>query len=288
MHNWWHTPTLLERLKCKSKSGNSGRKRSWARSLAHNILGVEGRVGASRWGLKWLKNGLIIHTNLHKSTTSWLMCGWSTFDARMNYGHTCHKIHHDLDLGEAITFDIIVFSMHRHRVYTQISFCPGTTKLGVPKFPKLGLLQFWRLITFHENLWLGWGLKKNYSPSWELLNDMWHATCTQVHHGDSQPFFDHNLCFKYSNGMCEPISDIYVSRAFQWYKEFFDPMNFDPCNSFLKIWESIDSPKWVPTWECVSSFPHTLLHSRKHAMWLLGFSLDLHLCKPLLWSQAQG
>jgi hypothetical protein len=40
--------------------------------------------------------------------------------------------------------------------------------------------------------------------------------------------FGHNLCFDYPNESCEPILDIYVSRSFQWYNEFFDSMNFDP------------------------------------------------------------
>jgi hypothetical protein len=29
------------------------------------------------------------------------------------------------------------------------------------------------------------------------------------------------------------------SKAFQWYKELFNPMNFDFCNRFLKIWNSL-------------------------------------------------
>jgi hypothetical protein len=40
--------------------------------------------------------------------------------------------------------------------------------------------------------------------------------------------FNHNFCYKYSNGSCEPILDIHLSKAFQWYKNFFNPMNFDP------------------------------------------------------------
>jgi hypothetical protein len=36
--------------------------------------------------------------------------------------------------------------------------------------------------------------------------------------------------------------DIYVLRAFQWYKELFNPLGFDPCNRFLKIRESIGTP----------------------------------------------
>ncbi len=39
--------------------------------------------------------------------------------------------------------------------------------------------------------------------------------------------FDYNLCVKCPNGSCEPILDIYVSRAFQWYK-FFQSNGFWP------------------------------------------------------------
>jgi hypothetical protein len=56
------------------------------------------------------------------------------------------------------------------------------------------------------------------------------------------PSFGHNLCFKCPNGSCEPILDIYVPRAFQWYKEIFHSMGFDPYNHSLKIWESIGTP----------------------------------------------
>jgi len=37
-----------------------------ARSVAHNIPGVEGCVGALGWGLKRLTNNSIIHMDLHK------------------------------------------------------------------------------------------------------------------------------------------------------------------------------------------------------------------------------
>jgi hypothetical protein len=56
------------------------------------------------------------------------------------------------------------------------------------------------------------------------------------------PSFGHNLSFKYANESCEPILNIYISRYFQWYKEIFNLMNFDPCNFPLKIWESIRTP----------------------------------------------
>jgi hypothetical protein len=51
-HQLWHTPTFLEKFKCESKSGNNKIRRSGVRSLACNILGVEGHVGTLGWGLE--------------------------------------------------------------------------------------------------------------------------------------------------------------------------------------------------------------------------------------------
>jgi hypothetical protein len=128
--------------------------------------------------------------------------------------------------------------------------------MGVPKFPKLGLSQLWRPITLCLDLRLRWSLKKSYSLHQKLSNGMGHATCTQGNRGDywllvvgSQTTnltlghsFGHNLCFRYPNGSCDPILDIYVLRAFQWYKELLNPMGFDPYNRSLKIQESIGTP----------------------------------------------
>jgi hypothetical protein len=111
---------------------------------------------------------------------------------------------------------------------------------------------------------------------------MSHATCTQGNQVDSRLLvvgsqianltvglsFGHNLCFRCLNGWCEPILDIYFSIAFQWHKELFEPLGFDPCNHSLNIRESTGSPpglqlpKWKLLWECEGSFPHTFLHSR--------------------------
>ncbi len=121
------------------------------------------------------------------------------------------------------------------------------------KFPKLGFSQLWGPIILFVNLWLKWQLKKSFSHGWELSKVMWHATCTQGNRGNSRllmvgnqignltpgPSFGHNLCVKYSNGSCELILNIYVPKAFHWYKEIFNPIGFDPCNCSLKIWESI-------------------------------------------------
>jgi len=76
--------------------------------------------------------------------------------------------------------------------------------------------------------------------------------------------FGHNLCFKCSNGSCEPILHIYVPRAFQWYKEILNPMGFDPYNRFLKIWKSVKTtiPKvgaHLGLWRFIPSHSPTLL-----------------------------
>ncbi len=101
-----------------------------------------------------------------------------------------------------------------------------------------------------------WNLKQSCSPGQDLPNNMWHATHTHTFQGDFQLLigrskidiltpitsFGHNLCFKYSNGSYESILNIYVSRVFQWYKELFNPMCFDPWNTSLKIQDSIGIP----------------------------------------------
>ncbi len=54
--------------------------------------------------------------------------------------------------------------------------------------------------------------------------------------------FGRNLCFRCPNEQCEPILDIYVPRAFQWYKEHHKPLSFDPSNGSLKFRESTGTP----------------------------------------------
>jgi len=93
--------------------------------------------------------------------------------------------------------------------------------------------------------------------------------------------FGHNLCFKCPNGQCEPILDIYVSIAFQWCKEHFEPLGFDLCNRSLNIRESTRTP--IPkmgihlgVW---GFFPHILLHSQGHENATPGLRLGSHPCK---------
>jgi hypothetical protein len=149
--------------------------------------------------------------------------------------------------------------------------------VGVPKFPQLELPRLWGPITSCANLWLRWGLKQSYSSCRKLSNNMLHFTCTQGNRGDSWllvvgsqfdnlisgPFFGLNFFFRWPNGLCKPILDICVPRAFQWSKEPCNPLSFDPCNRSLKIQESIGTPTPkvkapLGAWGFIS---HTFLHS---------------------------
>jgi hypothetical protein len=112
------------------------------------------------------------------------MHSWSSFDARTSHEQTCvHKIHHDL--REATTFPLIVFSMPGHEANTQMSFCPRTPKLRIPKFLKLRLLQLWKPITSFTNLQSKWSLKQSCSHHQDLSNGTWNATFTKGNQGNS-------------------------------------------------------------------------------------------------------
>ncbi len=102
--------------------------------------------------------------------------------------------------------------------------------------------------------------------------------------------FSHNLCFKCFNGWCELILYIYVSIYFQWYKELFKEMGFDPYNCTMKVWESI----WDSNFQHGSSFGNMRVHSL--TLFALLGACDLTLgsfswpatCNPLPWLRAQG
>jgi len=175
---------------------------------------------------------------------------------------------------------------------------------GSPEIPKIGTPV---TLEAHNFMWrpsIKVRSKSNCSPCQDFSNDMWHATYTQGNQRDSWLLvvknqianltpglsFGHNLCFNYPNGSCEPILNIYISKTFQWYKKLFNQMGFDPCNCFLKIQESIETliPKvgtHLGMWGFIPSHSFTLSGAW---MWFLGFIFGLHLCKPLLWSRAQG
>jgi hypothetical protein len=153
---------------------------------------------------------------------------------------------------------------------------------GVPKSRNFGLPRLWTLITFGADLRSSCRLKKSCRSRRDLFNGMLHVLCSQVFRVDSrllvvgsqnwqtpgsstlEPSFVHNLCFRCPNEQCEPILDMYTSRAFHWYKERNQPLSCDPSKRPLKFRESFwDSNShqlstWEFTWECEGSLPHTL------------------------------
>jgi hypothetical protein len=137
-----------------------------------------------------------------------------------------------------------------------MAFLSRDSRVGVPKSRQLGLPELWSPITLRADLGSKCGLKQSCSSRRELSNDIWHVVYNQVNRVDSRlflvgsqtsnltpdPSFDRNLCFRCPNEQCEPISDIYVPRAFQWYKERHKPLSFDPSNWFMKFRESTGTP----------------------------------------------
>jgi len=54
--------TVSPKVKTTKREG----KEVGARSLAHSILGIEGRARAPRWGVRRLTSNSITHMDLHK------------------------------------------------------------------------------------------------------------------------------------------------------------------------------------------------------------------------------
>jgi hypothetical protein len=143
-----------------------------------------------------------------------------------------------------------------HHLPSYSIFCTSPRSLHPNGFSLPRLPQLWNLITLQADLGSRCGLKQSCSSRQELSNDMSHVVCSLVNRVDSRLFlvgsqtgiltpglsFGHNLCFRCPNEKCEPILDIYVPRAFQWYKEHHKPLSFDPWNRSLKFWESTKTP----------------------------------------------
>jgi hypothetical protein len=128
---------------------------------------------------KWQACQLFISICINQ-TTSLLVHNWNIFGAKTNHGHTwIHKIHRDLDLGEATTFPFIVFSVTTTGLHSNDIF-PRIPKLRIAQFPKLGLLPLWTPITSYVDLQLRWGLKQSCRFHWEFSNNISHASCTHV------------------------------------------------------------------------------------------------------------
>ncbi len=146
------------------------------------------------------------------------------------------------------------------------------SRVGVPKLSRVGVPGLWTPISLDCRVRSRHGLKQSCSPRrelfnvkqscsprQELFNAMSHSRIGCREEVDSRllvvgsqtasltpgPSFAHNLPFKCPNEKCEPILDIYVSRAFQRYQERNNPLRFDPSTRTLKFSESTGtlSPK---------------------------------------------
>jgi len=145
-------------------------------SLAHSTLGVWGHARAPRWDLEEWQVLNHSHKLAQNQTTNWSMHSWSTFGVRTSHKQTwTHKTHHDLDLGEATTFPLIIYFVLLHEAHIQMAFCPKLPN-GSPEIPKVGIPSTLGVHNFVWKFRLRWGLMKSYSPCQVLSNNMLHAT----------------------------------------------------------------------------------------------------------------
>jgi len=78
------------------------------------------------------------HGPTQTKKTSWLMHSWSIFGAKTNHGQTwTHTTHHCPDLGEAITFPLIVFSVWPQGQHPNVILSQDS-QVGSPKIPEIG------------------------------------------------------------------------------------------------------------------------------------------------------
>jgi len=97
------------------------------------------------------------------------------------------------------------------------------------------------------------------------------------------PCFSHNLCFKCPNSSCELILNNYILISFQWYKDFFNTLGFNPFDPSSNIWESTEilTPKVrVPLGVWRSNLSHSLTLLRTCSM-TLGLPSWLVTSQPL-------
>jgi hypothetical protein len=135
----------------------------------------------------------------------------------------------------------------------------GTPKLefrNCLKTVPIGILELWEFITPDFGVWSQRDLNQSCSPRRDLSNAMWHSQFGGREEVDSRllvvesqitnltpgPSFAHNLGCRCPNDQCEGISDIYISRPFQWHQEHPYARCFRPCCWTLNIWESWRTP----------------------------------------------
>ncbi len=148
----------------------------------------------------------------------------------------------------------ILYSSPR-RLHPNDSFSRDS-QVGVPKLSRVEVLRLWTPISLDFRVRSRRVLNQSCNSRRELSKVVLHSRIGCQEEVDSRLLvvgsqtanltldfsFGHNLCFRCLNEQCKPILDIYVSRAFQWYKERHKPLNFDPWNRSLKFQESTGTP----------------------------------------------
>jgi hypothetical protein len=145
------------------------------------------------------------------------------------------------------------------------------------------------------------GLKQNCSFCQKLSNGMSHALWNQVNQVDSQLFLSEvklavwflalllaiTCVLDIQMSKCELILDIYVSRAFQWYKERHKPLHLTP--EIASEVSGVHRDSISQSESCLGSvnvhsltFFHTFLYSQEYVVWLSSFLLARTLTTPLL------
>ncbi len=108
---------------------NNGRVKSCGMVPGSQHFGGRGACWSPEMGIRKNDKHQLCTWTCTNQITSWLVHSLSAFGARMSHGQTwTHKIHHDLDLGGATTFPLIVYSVLGHGTSTQMTFRPGTPK----------------------------------------------------------------------------------------------------------------------------------------------------------------
>jgi hypothetical protein len=130
------------------------------------------------------------------------------------------------------------------------------SRAGVPKSSWVGVPGLWTPISLDCRVRSRRDLKQSCSPRRGLFNAVSHSQIGS-HEGINSRLlvvgsqtasltlgssFAHNLCLRCPNEQCEPILDIYVSRAFQRYQKRNNPLRFDPSTRTLKFQESTGTP----------------------------------------------
>jgi hypothetical protein len=173
--------------------------------------------------------------------------------------------------------------------------------MGVPKLSQVGVPGLWTPISLECRVRSRCGLNQSCSSRRELSNAVSHSQIWHREGVDSRLLvvgsqtanltpglsFAHNLCFRCPNEQCEPILDIYVPRAFQWYQERNNPLRFDPSTRPLKFRESTGTPSpklgvALGMWGLTPSHSPTLSYIPGSVWWLPGFLLARNLPMPLL------